>query len=401
VLAIWKGASESHVGGSVTHISGILGAVRATGFRVALLTSCPPPPQVRASVDYVEVVPVVGPGSRVSWDMERLTSNRLFRRAGLALGRRLRPAFVYQRHAFLMTAGVDVAKSLGVPLALEWNASEVWARANWERAGSLGSWNRASTQALGASIERRLLDEADVVAAVSDRAADQAREVGVSEDKLVVVPNGVRLADCPLPERQLGERQRTAETRPGARLGWIGSFGPWHGAEVLVRSLAHLPDDVEAVMVGDGIERPACMALAREEGVDQRVEWTGALAHPDALQRLATCDVLVSPHVPLRGTPFFGSPTKLFEYMALGKPIVASRLEQLEQVLEDGTTARLVEPGNHMALAAGIRSVLEAPDRGRSLGERAREVAGRDHTWDQRAGAILAVLRRTGTARGA
>jgi glycosyltransferase involved in cell wall biosynthesis len=172
-------------------------------------------------------------------------------------------------------------------------------------------------------------------------------------------------------------------------LGWVGTFGPWHGAEVLIDALALLPADARLVMVGDGVGRAACVELARSLGVADRVQWLGAVTHDVALATLAACDVLVSPHVPLPDTPFFGSPTKLFEYMALGRPIVASRLEQLGEVLEDGRTAHLVPPGDPLELSKGILDVLGLPDKGERLGRQARQEAVERHTWDHRAGAIL------------
>jgi glycosyltransferase involved in cell wall biosynthesis len=165
----------------------------------------------------------------------------------------------------------------------------------------------------------------------------------------------------------------------------------------MVKALARLPRDVTLVMVGDGDERAACQALSRELGIDDRIEWTGALVHDRALRTLAACDVLVSPHTPLNGRPFFGSPTKLFEYMALSRPIVASDLEQIGEVLEDGVTARLVTPGDVDELAHAILEVLASRDRGRSLAEAARHEVETRHTWDDRARAIVA---RLGMGRG-
>jgi glycosyltransferase involved in cell wall biosynthesis len=104
---------------------------------------------------------------------------------------------------------------------------------------------------------------------------------------------------------------------------------------------------------------------------------------------LAECDVLASPHVPLEGQAFFGSPTKLFEYMAIGRPIVASALEQIAEVLEDGRTARLVEPGNAAELAGAIEELLREPERALRLGTAARVEAERVHRWEDRSRSIL------------
>lgn len=385
VLAVWRGPTGSSTGGAITHLSGILGAFRRAGYRVGLVTVVPPPPQLDAVVDDVEVVPPRPAAARVSHDISDIDLDQPIRRAGLRLADRLRPAFVYQRHATFLTAGTAIARARRLPLVLEWNCSEVWAQANWQKRLP---FERLFTP-LAAWAERRVVGAADVVAAVSEPAAEMARQAGATDERVVVVPNGVD------PE-QVRPSAATARAAPadGPVLGWVGSFGPWHGAEVLINALSLLPPDVRLVMIGDGVERPACMALARTLGVGHRVTWLGSVPHDVALARLAACDVLVSPHVPLPGTPFFGSPTKLFEYMALGRPIVASELEQLGAVLEHGRTARLVPPGEPAELSKGISEVLGLPDRGGRLGRQARQEAIARHTWAHRATAILDRLER-------
>ena len=156
-----------------------------------------------------------------------------------------------------------------------------------------------------------------------------------------------------------------------------------------IKALALLPSHVRLRMIGEGSGLEACRRLAQSAGVDNRIEWTGSLPHEEALRRLADCAVLLSPHVHTLDGEFFGSPTKLFEYMALGRPIVASRLAQIAEVLEDGRTARLVAPGNPSELANGILSVLALPDRGEAMACAAREDAKLKHRWEHRAQAIL------------
>jgi glycosyltransferase involved in cell wall biosynthesis len=380
VIAVWRGSMGNPVGGAVTHVHGILRAFARAGFRVGLVTAVPPPQQLLAAADDVEVADPLSRPARITPEVSQLLADRLVEDAGLRLARRLPPAFVYQRHAAYLTAGTAIAGTAGVPLVLEWNASEVWAQDNWQRRLPV----ERALRPLLARLERRVAGAADLVAAVSHPAAEMARRAGAPQDRVLVVPNGVDVGEV---RRAL----RAAERRShGDRLlGWVGTFGPWHGAEILIQSLAALPADVSLAMVGDGTGREACVSLARSLGVDDRVVWLGAVPHERALRQLAACDVLVSPHVPLPDTRFFGSPTKLFEYMALGRPIVASRLEQLGEVLEDGRTARLVRPGDPLALRDGILDVLDSPDRGERLGRRASQEAARTHTWDHRAAAIL------------
>ena len=105
---------------------------------------------------------------------------------------------------------------------------------------------------------------------------------------------------------------------------------------------------------------------------------------------LDACDILVAPHVPLSdGSEFFGSPTKVFEYMAMGKAIVASRLGQIGEVLSDQETALLVEPGNVRELARAIVRLVEAEALRAQLGGKAREVVEKEFTWKHNAQRVL------------
>jgi glycosyltransferase involved in cell wall biosynthesis len=396
MLAIWGGAAGGSTGGAVTHLSGILGAYRRAGLRVGLVALADPPPQLRDVLDDLEIVHPQSPAARVCHSVHEITADGRIARAGLRLAERLRPTVVYQRHSAFLTAGAAVAGALGRPLVLEWNGSEVWARAHWERRLLV----EGVFTPLAVALEHRIAATADIVAAVSEPAAEMARQAGARPDRVVVVPNGV---DVEAVRPDLARADRNQELREhghGPLLGWVGTFGPWHGAAVLIRALSLLSPSIRLLMIGDGQGRAESVALARSLGVADQVSWLGTLPHGSALARLAACDVLVSPTVPLPGVPFFGSPTKLFEYMALGRPIVASRLDQLAEVLEDGQNARLARPGDPADLAKAIRSVLASLDRGEQLGRQARRDAVHRHTWDHRAAAILERLGATARPPG-
>lgn len=115
---------------------------------------------------------------------------------------------------------------------------------------------------------------------------------------------------------------------------------------------------------------------------------------------MAACDVLVSPHVPNPdGTPFFGSPTKLFEYMAMGKGIVASDLDQIGEILEHGQTAWMVKPGDVESLAEGLRVLIEDEDLRKRLGQAARQEVVGKFTWKQHTAKIIDKLKQQTTER--
>jgi glycosyltransferase involved in cell wall biosynthesis len=108
---------------------------------------------------------------------------------------------------------------------------------------------------------------------------------------------------------------------------------------------------------------------------------------------LAACDILVSPHGrQADGKEFFGSPTKLYEYMASGRAIVASAIGQIADVLVDESSALLVPPDDAPALVSAITRLIDAPDLRARLAAAARAAAVAEHTWQQNAARVIAAL---------
>ncbi len=175
-------------------------------------------------------------------------------------------------------------------------------------------------------------------------------------------------------------------------VGFVGTFGPWHGVLELVKAVSMMQGEsaVRFLFVGSGKLKDETEHLVKEAGLSDRVIFTGAVAHERVPALLDACDVFMAPHIPLSdGSAFFGSPTKVFEYMAMGKAIVASRLGQIGDVLVDGATALLVEPGNPNELAGAILRLVGSPELRRRLGESARRAAVEKYTWQHNARRVL------------
>ena len=362
-------------GGSVAHIAGVVNELDAFTGPVTLLTT--------------DDIPLLKPSVRVCfvhpaesfWNFKELPTfllNDAFR-AAVSASDGSQPAFIYQRYSLNNYAGLSLARQSGVPFVLEYNGSEVWVGRHWG--------NPVRHEPLSARIERLNLTAADLVVVVSRPLADEVVRAGMDATRILTNPNGVD------PARYRPDIDGSAVR---ARYGWdrhlvvgfIGTFGPWHGAEMLARAFAALVVDpdlrqrLRLLMIGDGARLPAVRQMVEGSGVAGTVAFTGLVAQERGPEYLAACDILVAPHVRNPdGTPFFGSPTKLFEYMAMGRPIVASNLGQIGEVLEHGKTGWLVEPGVVEALAAGIRSVAQDPDFRARLGAAARACALERHSW--------------------
>jgi glycosyltransferase involved in cell wall biosynthesis len=396
---LWFGLKA---GGSVGHIAGVVNALVARGVDVTL-ASPSEPILVSPAAHAIALAPPSPTSLPVETNYYRFQHDVV--RALTAAGSH---DLVYQRHAIGSYAGAVVSRRRLVPLVLEYNGSEVWAAEHW------GSGLRYGSLALAA--ERVSLRHAHLVVTVSNVLADELRERGIPDERIVAHPNGVD------PELFDASRQRDAAAAARERhaippdalvVGFVGTFGMWHGAEVLAEAVArlHVADRdwlernrVIFLFVGDGLRQPEVRRIT--EPAADVVRFTGLVPQPEAPGYLAACDVLVSPHVPNPdGSPFFGSPTKLFEYMATARAIVASDLAQIGEILDgslradrlpDGppgddaeAPAVLAMPGSVDELATGIRFVCESGTWRAALGANARRRVVERYTWGHHVDAIL------------
>ena len=376
---LWFGVMA---GGSIAHVAGVVNALAAQGRGITLATA-PEPVGIAASVDVRRLSPPRSFGLPVEANLYRF---------GATVPRRLAdipaPGFVYQRLSVGSYAGAVVARRHGVPLVLEYNGSEVWVARNWGRP--------LRYESLALAAEEASLRHARLVVTISQALADEVVSRGVPEERVVWHPNGVD-ADAFAPDRFTEAERQELRDRYGLAhdatvVTFVGTFGQWHGVDVLARAIHAAAAwareaNVRFLLVGDGLKMPD---VRRElAGADDVVVLTGLVPQAAAPLHLAASDVLVSPHVPnADGTPFFGSPTKLFEYMAAGKAIVASDLDQIGDVLRDDR-ALLVRPGDVDDLVRGIRDAVADPALRSRLGARARQRVLDRYTWQHHVEAIL------------
>jgi len=367
----------TQAGGAASHIKGVVEGLESLGLEVRIISN----DQIAGldvSEDRFEIIPPQpGGGSRALFDIH---NNLVFTRGAVPLIERIRPDFIYQRYARFSWAGVVAANRIKRPLLLEYNGSEVWVGKHWDRVGNLDLLER---------YERLNLDAAARIFVVSEVERRNLEARGVDGQKIVVNPNGVDVERFRPGVGGVDVRRELKIGDDEVVAGFVGTFGPWHGVEKLAEAIKSIPTDekVRFLLVGSGSLHAEVEKLLEN---DKRVIFTGAVAHERVAALLDACDILVAPHVPLAdGSEFFGSPTKIFEYMAMGKGIVASRLGQIGEVLVDGETALLVQPGDVEELRAAILRLVESEELRKRLGTRAREVAKRDHTWVRNAKRVL------------
>lgn len=270
---------------------------------------------------------------------------------------------VYERYSLFST----VIAECGVPGILEVNAPLI----DEQRTHRVLVDEQAADAALQEQVQAAL-----ATICVSDPVRDWviARTEGT---RVFTVPNGVNVHRItPQPES------------PGAPVvTFVGTLKPWHGVDVLLRARAQAHKDWKLRIIGDGPMRAELDDLARSLGID--VDFRGAVA-PDAIpQHMAGTAIGVAPYPAMdTDSDQYFSPLKVYEYMAAGLPVVASRVGQLPEIM--GESAYLVPPSDPEALAEALDALVANPVERARVGSDNRRQAEREHSWTGTVDHILA-----------
>ena len=291
--------------------------------------------------------------------------------------RSFRADALYERYAFFNVAGALAARAARVPLVLE---------VNYTADTPLFRKRSRVLRPLARAAERFVFRRATLIGAVSTVLQRQVEAGGIPGERVVTLPNA---ADpdrfrADLSGRDVRERYGL---NGGPVVGFTGAFFPWHGVRLLLDALPGLLREMpqtSVLLVGDGPERRALEEQVRRAGLSDRVRFTGYVGHDELPAHVAAFDVAVMPD-----SNEYGSPMKIYEYMAMGKPVVGPRLGPLEDGIKDGETGILFERLDATALEVAIATLLRDESRRIRMGRRAREHVLASHTWARNAERIL------------
>lgn len=367
--------------GSAVHINGLVDALRDLGATVQVVA-----PKIAANE--------VGDAGQPSWVSNvRAKLPRFIHELGElaynvpeagALRRAVRefgPDLIYQRSNLYLLSGARVARQFDLPLIEEINAPYFHERS---RHGGI------SLPALAKWAERRAWRRADEVITVTGVLADMVAATGVPRERLHVMHNGIDRGLLstgsvdPQAKARLNLSQYTV-------LGFTGFVREWNGLDDVLAQLAR-PEGKEwfLLIVGDGPARPALEQRARELGVASRTHFTGVVKRQEVPGYVSAFDVALQP----AANPY-ASPLKLFEYMALGRAIVAPDQPNIREVLTQEVDALLFKPADQAAFALAVRRLAEDAElRARLASSAASTVRRRQLTWRANAQRVLEIAER-------
>ena len=297
--------------------------------------------------------------------------------------RRERPDIIYERYNLYLLAGAWLKRLVGIPLLLEVNAPLVAERSQFDQ---------LTNKRVAQWAERSAWRSASYVLPVTSVLADDIERAGVDPQQIVVIQNGVASEFLRGAANEAGVKKRFG-LENCLVLGFTGFIREWHRLERVIDFIARnkRADRLRALFVGTGPAVAELQQHAAAQGVADRIIFAGLVSREQIIDYVATFDVALQPHV----VPY-ASPLKLFEYMALGRAIVAPAMANIREVLSDGEDALLFDPDDAATFDAALERLCADAALRERLGRAARATLERKgFTWADNARRIVALAEQT------
>lgn len=379
-------------GAEGVHIAGIVNGFRALGHTVRLVSPTNADPTVK-SMQIEKSDRSVSINTPILHKLAELLPQPFFELmeisynffAIMRLWRKLKSGavdFIYERYAFFNFAGAFVSKRRNIPLILEVN--------------ELSGHKRIRGQffvRLCCAIEKYILRQASAVVNVSDFLnREVSSKVDLLKTKVITIPNGVPLAWL---ERKISLDEVTVLREKYGLQGkkvicFVGGLVHWHNFDLLLHAVKEVQEtfsNVVMMFIGDGPLKDHIKESAKNLALQSdSILFVGKVPHTDVPVYLKLADIAVIPE-----TNDFRSPIKMFEYMAMGLPVIAPRKPTIEVAITHEKEGLLFDTGNYRSMATMIIQCLSKPGFANELGENAKQKVFKQYSWERHAEHILRV----------
>lgn len=307
------------------------------------------------------------------------------------IAKKYRPQIIYERRNS-PKIGVFLGKLLRIPAVIEINGlPEVEA----EMLG-ISRKEKHFLRSIKAPIYRYLIRSVDSIITVTPGIRrEMIKKYNVQSDRISVIENGANV-NMFRPMDQKTCREKLGLNKKAKYVCFVGNLAPWQGIEYLVKSsslIAEKESDARFLIIGYGVMGETLRGMVSDINMSDRFLFTGKIPYEKVPLYINASNVCVAPFIRARNEKIGLSPLKIYEYLACGKPVVASDIKGVENFLRDSNSGIAVEPENHEELAESILILLQNEDTSKEMGEKGREIVTQKHSWDTAAEKVLEVCR--------
>lgn len=293
--------------------------------------------------------------------------------------RAMKPDVLYERYSLFLLAGLWLRRLFGVPMLLEVNAPLAAERKRFDN---------LRLAALADHAEAWVWRGADRALPVTGVLAEHLHAKHVPGNKITVIPNGIGPEFLAAPPAAKSA-QAALGISANVVLGFVGFMRPWHGLDRVIDFIADAGPaaGLHLLLIGDGPAREDLIKQAAARGVSSQVTFTGVVDRSRIIEHIAAFDVALQPDV-----VSYASPLKLFEYMALGRAIVAPDTPNIREVIQDGENAILFNPSDNDTFRNALSRLCQDAALRQRLGQAAHDtIVTRGFTWARNAERVSAM----------
>jgi glycosyltransferase involved in cell wall biosynthesis len=315
-------------------------------------------------------------------DLYEIWNDEKFYRLAETRLQRTHPDAIVQQDDRYSRAGVKLGRKYRLPVFLD-DVVPIW---------ESEQYSKRSFKSLARFMRRRAFSQADGLIAVSWGMVKQLRSEGIPEGKIHLIPNGV---DCQRfsPDVDAGGIKDKYALKGKIVVGYAGGFMPWHALDLLIRAavgVTRAEPCVHFLLLGDSEIRPQLEALTQQLGVEEHFTFPGLVPHPEVPSYLGAMDITVLP-----ATLEYMSPIKIFEYMAMKKPVIAPKGNYtIEELVIPDQTGLLFQAGNEQDLSHTITLLAKDADLRQRMGHECRTFVLNNHTWRHQGAKLIEAMQQ-------
>ncbi len=295
-----------------------------------------------------------------------------------------KPDLIYHFQAFFNYKINNIAKEYDIPVFMQLEGILQWVKENW---------GKTYFPSLLRKMEIESWRGVDEFFVVSNFVKEQLHNFGIDNSRIHLITSK---ADTEHFRPDIsGDKIKKEFNLEGDIIGFLGTFAKWHGIEFLIDAapkIFEILPNAKLLLIGDGELRGKIDEKIDKLGIRDRIIMAGLVDLTLVPQYLAACDVLVSPCVPNEKGEFINSPVKIFEYLAMGKPIVASDIGQQKEIIKDNENGLLFKTYDEDEFVEKLQVAFNNKELTEYITKNARIDATTNYDWKNNRDIILDVF---------